>query len=66
MMVTDTDYRRMMSSVEIRSATRLRRISSKRGLTCGASNSYLGIGVYARLAAISMSHRMPSTPPPVR
>jgi site-specific recombinase XerD len=32
MMVTDTDYRRMMSSVEIRSATRLQRISSKRGV----------------------------------
>ena len=42
MVVTDTDYRRMMSSVEIRSAMPLPRISSKRGWICGGFQLLLG------------------------
>ena len=41
-MVADTDYRRMMSSVEIRSAMPLRRICWKPAWISGASNGLLG------------------------
>jgi hypothetical protein len=55
MMGTDTDYRRMMSSVEIPSATASRPISWKPGWTCALSNSCSAIASSMPRHAISTS-----------